>query len=91
MNVDWQVSDTVRLRGKVLTPGRELRIRGQRGRFRFVKAVHNTRTGAEWIDVFGGPKGYETLRSFRRDRVAAVHNTSRMRPGKPTAAGQVAA
>jgi hypothetical protein len=49
----------------------ELKIQGERGRFRFVKLVRNG--DLEWIDVWGGLKKSESMRSFRLDRVKRVH------------------
>jgi hypothetical protein len=42
-----------------------------RGRFRFVKKVTTLTT--EWIDVWGGPKGAESMRSFRLGQIKTVH------------------
>lgn len=40
--------------------------------WRFVAHVTNLLTGSTWIDVFGGPKGYETNRSFSEDQVELI-------------------
>jgi hypothetical protein len=32
-----------------------------------------TTEATEWVDVWGGPKGAESLRSFRTNRIATVH------------------
>jgi hypothetical protein len=32
-----------------------------------------TSKGVVWIDVFGGPKNLETMRSFYPDRIKRVH------------------
>jgi hypothetical protein len=67
----WVVSTEIQINGRNVSPGTELKISGERGRFRFIKHVN---TGeAEWIDVWGGTKGGETWRSFRPDRVKTVH------------------
>lgn len=73
------------MRGQSLTPGREIRVRGERGTFRFVRHVTNTRTGAEWLDVYGGQVGHECLRAFRPDRVAVVKRARTMRPARGAA------
>lgn len=86
MNPNWTVTAHARVNGRVLVPGRELTIRGERGRFRFVKHVRNDATGREWIDVYGGVKGHETLRSFRPERIRAVANRATMRPTRRMAA-----
>ena len=69
---DWVVTTNMRINGRNVSPGTELKIKGVRGRFRFIKHVL-TPAGAEWIDVWGGPKGGETWRSFRPDMVKTVH------------------
>lgn len=67
----WKVSDELQINGRNVGPGTELKISGERGRFRFIKHVVNG--DKEWIDVWGGPKGAESIRSFRPDRVRRVH------------------
>jgi hypothetical protein len=67
------VTEWVSPTGRVLTPGRELSIAGERGRFRFVKHV-TTPDGRQWVDVVGGPEGHTMTRSFRPDRIRTVHN-----------------
>ena len=63
--------NSIKVNGREVTPGTELKIQGERGRFRFMKLVRNN--GAEWIDVWGGPTGREQTRSFRVARIARVH------------------
>lgn len=86
----WKVTGHARINGRNVVPGTELAIRGERGRFRFVKHVRNTRTGLEWIDVYGGPSGHETIRSFRPERVRTVRTKRTMRTAVAPA-GRVAA
>lgn len=69
---DWHESDHATVNGRHLTPGTEVSIRGERGRFRFLKRVTRD-SGAEWLDFWGGPKKCEQWRSFRADRVKRVH------------------
>ena len=70
-NADWTVVTELQINGRYVSPGTELKITGERGRFRFMKHV-DTGT-ADWIDVWGGPKGAECIRSFKLDRVKRVH------------------
>jgi hypothetical protein len=72
LSAEWEKLYSVQINGRTVIPGTELRIRGERGRFRFIKYV-KTPAGAEWIDVWGGPKNCEQWRSFRLDRVRTVH------------------
>jgi len=69
---DWAVSTELQINGRKVTPGTELKIQGERGRFRFIKHVINS-DGSEWIDVWGGPKKAESTRSFRLNKVQTVH------------------
>jgi hypothetical protein len=69
---DWTVSTEIQINGRNVTVGTEMKIKGERGRFRFMKHVTNA-DGVEWIDVWGGPKKSEHTRSFRLDRVQRVH------------------
>jgi hypothetical protein len=71
-NDGWTYTTELQIHGRNVSPGTELKIEGERGRFRFIKHVI-TELGVEWIDVWGGPKGAENIRSFRPDRVKRVH------------------
>lgn len=71
----WTITTTVTApSGRRLEPGTEVRISGERGRFRFDRYV-DTGT-AQWIDVIDRDR---KRRSFRLDRVATVHRITRMR------------
>jgi hypothetical protein len=63
--------------GRILTPGVELTISGERGRFRFIR--HVTSGDRQWVDVLGGKAGHEKIRSFRPDRVVVVHRLKKLR------------
>ncbi|WNN93706.1 hypothetical protein SEA_CALLINALLBARBZ_56 [Arthrobacter phage CallinAllBarbz] len=66
--------------GRHLAPTTEVSIRGERGRFRFMRAVTSP-SGAEWLDFWGGPKGAEQWRSFYPERVRRVHRLKRTGQG----------
>ena len=68
----WEIVTEMQINGRNVSKGTELKISGERGRFRFIKYV-KTEKGNEWVDVFGGPKGAECMRSFRLDRIKTVH------------------
>lgn len=68
----WEIITEMQIHGRNVVKGTELKIEGQRGRFRFVKYV-KTEKGFEWIDVYGGPKGAECMRSFTLAQVKRVH------------------
>lgn len=70
-NDTWVCETSIQVNGRNVSAGTELKIRGVRGRFRFVKKVTTLTT--EWIDVWGGPKGAESMRSFRLDQIKTVH------------------
>jgi hypothetical protein len=87
----WDVAEVARVRGKVLTPGRVVRVadrdgRMMPGRFAFLRHVRNTATGAEWLDVRDLATG--ALRAFHADRVRTV--TRRTVPAVPVAGRTVA-
>lgn len=73
---DWHEHDHAEANGRHITPGTEVSIRGERGRFRFLKRVTRD-SGAEWLDFWGGPKGAEAWRSFSADRVKRVHRINK--------------
>lgn len=71
-NDGWIYLTEIQINGRNVTKGTELKISGERGRFRFVQHV-TTGAGVVWIDVWGGPKGAETMRSFYPDKIKRVH------------------
>jgi hypothetical protein len=68
----WTIKTEIQINGRNVVPGTELKIEGERGRYSFVKHVV-TETGVEWIDVWGGPKGASTFRSYSMEKVKRVH------------------
>lgn len=71
-NDAWIYEKQIQINGRNVSPGTELKISGERGRFRFIQHVTN-HNGVMWVDVWGGPKGAENCRSFRPDRIKRVH------------------
>lgn len=74
---NWHVSASYQHGSQQLTPGRLLKIRGERGQFRFLRHVmaepaDHRRKRREWIDVVGGTPGVTMFRSFRPDRIRRV-------------------
>lgn len=72
---DWEVTTELQINGRYVKQGTELKIQGERGRFRFMQHI-KTET-SEWIDVWGGPRHREQTRSFRLDRVKRVHSKNK--------------
>jgi hypothetical protein len=68
----WEVSTEIQINGRNVSTGTELKIKGERGRFRFIKHVKTATS--EWVDVWGGPKQAENWRSFHMDKVVRVHS-----------------
>ena len=68
----WQVSEEIKINGRNVSKGTELKVQGQRGRFRFMKHVI-TEKGKEWVDVVGGPKGVDQWHSFSPADIKTVH------------------
>jgi hypothetical protein len=71
LNKGWTVRTEMQINGRNVVEGTELKIKGARGRYRFIKHVQTPDT--EWVDVWGGPKGSENWRSFTIDRIKTVH------------------
>lgn len=72
----WQVLQRYQApSGRWLDKGTELKIQGERGRFRFEEYVQNP-SGAEWIWVRDKDR---KCRAFRPERITTVHMTNRMR------------
>jgi hypothetical protein len=71
----WVVSTAFTANGRHLTPGIEIKIRGERGRFRFDRHVHNG--NVEWVDVRDQDGRF---RSFRVERIKTVHIKQKLRP-----------
>lgn len=72
----WEPADGYRPDGCLpLRPGRLFRIRGERGRFRFIRYVASD--GGDWVDCVGvtaaGVVRAPGLRSIRPDRITRVH------------------
>lgn len=72
-NDGWQYITEMQINGRNVVKGTELKISGERGRFRFVNYT-KTDKDKEWITVWGGPKGMECTRSFTLDKVKTVHS-----------------
>lgn len=77
-DLDWVVSDHIVVNGRHVEPGTELKISGERGRFRFQRHVARP-DGREWVDVIGGPEGAPSFRSFRPERIRRVHRLTKTR------------
>lgn len=68
---DWVIKTEMQVNGRHIQKGTELKIEGEWGRFRFMQ--HVITPTAEWIDVWGGMKHREQMRSFRVDKIKRVH------------------
>jgi hypothetical protein len=78
----WVINEEWTAHGRNLVKGTELSIRGERGRFLFIRHVYNPRLDVEWIDVVGGAKGAKQFRSFAPVRIKTVHWKNKLRPSK---------
>lgn len=74
--LDWTIQDTASVHGWVLKPGTEVSIRGERGRFTFIRYVERP-DGHCWVDFIGGLPGATMFRSFRPDRISNVYGAYR--------------
>lgn len=77
---DRIISDSITWNGRHIERGTELKIRGESGRFLFLKHVRRP-SGVEWIDtVHYDSKGNSTgFHSFRPARIQTVHRLNRTR------------
>lgn len=67
-NPSWIVSYEYQHGKDLITPGSQIKFKGQRGIFKFNKHVINKETGKEWIDCVG-ITGY---RSFYVDSLKGI-------------------
>lgn len=70
--------------GRHLTPGMEVSVRGERGRFRFVNA-QVTSAGKTVLNFIGGAPGHEAWRAFYPERIRRVHRINRTRVNRKEA------
>lgn len=70
----WVREETCKVHGRTLTPGSEVSIFGERGRFRFQEAV-TTEAGKHWL-WFTSASGF---RAFYPERVRTVHRIAKTR------------
>lgn len=78
----WVISEEWSTHGRNLVKGTEISIRGERGRFLFIRHVVNPSNGAEWVDVIGGKAGTKQFRAFAPARIKTVHWKKKIRPNK---------
>lgn len=70
----WKISDHFVANNRHLSPGIEVKIHNEKGRFKFERHVING--DVEWIDVRDKDGRF---RSFRPDRIRTVHIKQRLR------------
>lgn len=72
VNPTWVISETIKHGGRIIEKNTELSIKGESGRFLFIKHVKTP--DCEWIDCIGGKNDrYKQFRSFRPDKIKTVH------------------
>ena len=82
LDADWVREIEIRSpTGRVLTPGVEFKIRGERGRFRFVAHVL-TDKGHDWVECVGGASGVVMSRAFAWDRITRVYRDRKIMSGQ---------
>jgi len=52
-----------------LAPGDEIKVKGERGYYKFRSARLNSEGVAEWITVIGGPMHHSSFRHFTPERI----------------------
>jgi len=70
-SVSWEIKTELQVNGRLVQKGTELKIQGERGRFRFIQYVKTPTS--DWIDVWGGTNNHEQMRSFKLERIKTVH------------------
>ena len=63
----------------LITPGDFIRIKGRRGKFRFIKVVQNMETDVTWVDVTGDDGGFH---SFYVEKIKTVIREKKSRRKK---------
>ena len=81
INSHWEIHEELQIEGKMrLIPGREFRVRGERGRFIFQRYVYNPRIEEGWIDAQSANPKKRAARSFQVDRVTRIHRKVTVHP-----------
>lgn len=73
---DWIITTEVKVNGRWLRPGTEFKVKGERGRMRFVRHVEYIGGNVSWVDCFDKNKQF---RSFRKDRITRIHSKNQTR------------
>lgn len=60
VNPKWEVSYSYQHGKDLIEPGDQIKIKFQRGTFKFLQHVHHTEKGVSWIDCTG-PEGYRSF------------------------------
>lgn len=76
----WVIETEISIHGRNVGRDTELSIKGERGRFRFLRQITNG--DKVWIDVVGGSNGHKQMRSFYLDKVRRVHYKNKTREGR---------
>lgn len=71
-NDGWIYTTEIQVNGRTVLPGTELKISGERGRFRFIRQIDTGKV--TWVDVFDTNN---MIRSFYPDRIQTVHVKNR--------------
>ena len=77
-NPNWTIWYEYQHGKDIIVPGTPLKIKYERGIYKFEKHVVNSKTKTEWIDVIG-PDGY---RSFYPERLKGIIKPKRKRKKK---------
>jgi hypothetical protein len=83
----WIVSDEYQISPQVvLEKGDECKIKGEQGKYKFVRHVVNTNLDphAEWVDLWGGTANYAQLRSVHVDKLAHIPKRRSSKRKNPT-------
>ena len=82
----WVVSDTYQISPQItLNKGDECRIKGEQGKYTFMRHVINTNLDPqrEWVDLWGGSHGHGQFRAIHTDRLKHVPEKRSRRKKEP--------
>ena len=74
-NPNWVVKFEYKHNRDLILPGTQIKIKYERGTYKFEKYVINSATGKEWIDVIG----FDGYRSFSVDKLKGIIKPKRKR------------
>jgi hypothetical protein len=80
----WLVSEEYQISPQVtLSKGDECRIKGEQGKYKFIRHVINTNLDSEWVDLWGGSHGHGQWRSVHTHMLKHIPEKRSRRKKEP--------